>query len=629
MRPERNSKTLDTTRIFSRSPHQQHSSTVLHRSRQFHRAMGSNTHPKELHPQLPRLLVQRRERKTHKHKGATSHSKNIRKSTERCSKSSSKYHERQQNSSVNISKTRIKSINNTATNYITNTSGTDQKKLFFRSTSHSGERSSPCRFPLSSRSHSSNRNSNIPSCIQSVNERTSSSSTSGSIFNKVQCKTSRIPFIDSRQKIQSNKHIHSRLEQIQNPVCIPSTKSNTQSNLQVEQGRPRDPGFNHTRLANQKLVFSITDTNKEEIPTPATRGRSVPNNKIRKTVLQRKQISFDRTSVIRCHIPKTFSSSLKRKLVIPTRKSTFDHYQIHWKIFSKFVSEKKMQINHQAVYEFFNHLIDKKLKYGSILQYRSAISRPLRYLLPKLDLLQDTVIKDLLQFTKSHQIKSNHEFPFWNLDRVIEMLSSPQFNSLCHQSHSLFFKKVLFLTLLASPKRIAEFHALSLSKSSFRESSIILRPHDKFIKKNATAIFNPEDIIIPKFAENKIICPVYNLQQYLEITSSICEERRVPRPDQLFIKDDTRPFTIHQLRSSIKEIIIRADPLSPKETSNFHSVRKIASTMLDYRGYSLQDIFKSMQWRSSQTYLKYYCQLGLVDPSTRGCVIAGKSLPST
>ena len=250
-------------------------------------------------------------------------------------------------------------------------------------------------------------------------------------------------------------------------------------------------------------------------------------------------------------------------------------------------------------------------------------------MLPELNMLQDNVIKDLLQFTKSHLIKQNKQFPFWNLDKVLEMLSSHQFKALCNKNPSLYFKKVIFLVLLASPKRINEFKAISLSKSSILSDKIILRTHAKFIKKNATALYNPSELPIPSYPMNSDICPVQNLKKYLEITQKICLNTETLRPDQLFIKENGLPFTTHQLRSSIREIIIRADPLAPKESSTFHNVRKVASTLLDYRGFSYQQIMDSMQWKNSQTYLTYYCQLGLIEQNQKGCIIAGKVIPST
>lgn len=244
-------------------------------------------------------------------------------------------------------------------------------------------------------------------------------------------------------------------------------------------------------------------------------------------------------------------------------------------------------------------------------------------------MLEDKTIKDLLQYTRSHLIKEEKQFPFWDLDKVLEMFQSKQFNSLCSVKPDLYFKKVLFLTILAVPRRIEEIKAISISRSTFKESEMILRPHAKFIKKNASATFNPQEIKIPKFTENPAICPIYNLQQYLEITNKICSNKNQVRPDQLFIKSDSSPFSTHQLRSSIREIIFRADPFSNKSTSTPHSIRKTAATILDYRGFTLRDIMNQMQWRSSETYMKYYCQIGLVPNTSRSCVIAGNIIPST
>ena len=158
---------------------------------------------------------------------------------------------------------------------------------------------------------------------------------------------------------------------------------------------------------------------------------------------------------------------------------------------------------------------------------------------------------------------------------------------------------------------------------------MILRTHPKFVKKNATASFNPTDLPIPHYSDNKEICPIFNLQKYLEKIDDICTNKNLNRPDQLFIQSDLKPFTTHQLRASVREIIFRADPLSNQRNPTFHSVRKIAATMLDYRGFSLEHILNSMQWKSSNTYLKYYCQIGLVPQTNKGCVIAGNVLPST
>ena len=84
-----------------------------------------------------------------------------------------------------------------------------------------------------------------------------------------------------------------------------------------------------------------------------------------------------------------------------------------------------------------------------------------------------------------------------------------QFNKLCNNDINLFLKKVIFLVLLTNLRRIPEFQAFSITKSIITANKSILKPHDKFIKKNSSAKFCPKDICIPSFPDNKLLCPKY------------------------------------------------------------------------------------------------------------------------
>ena len=106
--------------------------------------------------------------------------------------------------------------------------------------------------------------------------------------------------------------------------------------------------------------------------------------------------------------------------------------------------------------------------------------------------------------------------------------------------------------MLANLKRVSEFQAFILSKSDFKYPEIILRTHNKFVKKNATATYSPTDVKTAEFSENMLFCPVHNLRKYLEITDTLCQDNNICRPDQLFINMDGSPITKHQLRASIK-----------------------------------------------------------------------------
>ena len=84
-----------------------------------------------------------------------------------------------------------------------------------------------------------------------------------------------------------------------------------------------------------------------------------------------------------------------------------------------FCNNKNLPVNKTLVYEFFNSLIDRKRAYGSLLQYRSALTKPLKFLIPDINLLEDIYIKDLLSYAKSHLIRKEKRFPKWSLDKIL------------------------------------------------------------------------------------------------------------------------------------------------------------------------------------------------------------------
>ena len=347
--------------------------------------------------------------------------------------------QRQQDRLLHSGQTRIKQISSETGDNMSDFTSANRKELHVRSSTHSREGSSPGRFPVQARSPSTHRATNFSTSIPKSNDQFESNSPSRLIFDQIQLQIDQLPFIHSRSESGENKHIHSEMEQVQDPLCISSSQHDSQNTLQVEKRGGGHPNSNSTRLANKELVLSTTTTSQEENQTRPSRAGPIRKDENRKTVLPRREIPSLRTSVIRANIPKDFSKSLKNKLVNPTKKSTTKHYQQMWKGFKRFISERKLELNQQSIYEFFNHLIDRNLKLGSLLQYRSALSRPLKHILPELDLIQDPVIKDLIQFIKSNKIKDIKQFPFWSLDDVLLMFDSLAFKKQCIENNSIFF----------------------------------------------------------------------------------------------------------------------------------------------------------------------------------------------
>ena len=72
------------------------------------------------------------------------------------------------------------------------------------------------------------------------------------------------------------------------------------------------------------------------------------------------KIALNRSSVIKEHLSKEFSKSLRTKLIGTNQTSTENHYNIHWKIFVKYLRSLKLELNQSAIHKFFTHSIDRK-----------------------------------------------------------------------------------------------------------------------------------------------------------------------------------------------------------------------------------------------------------------------------
>ena len=224
------------------------------------------------------------------------------------------------------------------------------------------------------------------------------------------------------------------------------------------------------------------------------------------------------------------------------------------------------------VYRFFNFLILKRNKYKTLLVYRSALKRPIKSLFPHYNIESDENLKNLMLCVKN-KFKKSIETPLWDLDKVLKYIRSITKNDV-----ETYVKKCFFLVLLAS-RRIAEFKALVVSRlMECSDGSIILRPHSKFLKKNHTGKFYPQDIPIPSFIEDLNICPVHHLKSYLKITSDIFKNSKKKRPDQLWIDMNGKSLNLSKMRSWFREIVFKGDSEASNENTKFHSIRAVAAS---------------------------------------------------
>ena len=126
--------------------------------------------------------------------------------------------------------------------------------------------------------------------------------------------------------------------------------------------------------------------------------------------------------------------------------------------------------------------------------------------------------------------------PAWDLDLVLELLCSNQFN--INVTSLDLTRKCIFLLGLALGCRISEFHSLLRGnryiKFARNMKSVTLIPNACFIAKNETLDFRRQPMVVhalfKRDGSHSPLCPVLALKQYLELTQHCNSEKLFVSP---------------------------------------------------------------------------------------------------
>ena len=320
-------------------------------------------------------------------------------------------------------------------------------------------------------------------------------------------------------------------------------------------------------------------------------------------------INFDRIQNLKDQLPDVFPPEVCNKIVINLRDSSIGKYENLFNCFKKFIHKEYGKNNKfplLAVVLFFNQLIDKGLSYNTLKGYRAALGPILSGYFPNYCLTEDKYIKAMITGVNRRKPSNTHQFPGWDLDKVVSFLNTSRDNS------TLFLtQKTLFLVALACPLRANQFNNLCISRSTFTPEHIILRNHPSFMAKNQKNNYTPTEITFRKHPNRPKICPVRQLNFYLEYTNKVCAERNIDRKDHIWLDENFKIMSTNKMRTLFRECIFKADPNATKESTTFHSIRGQVSSKLLYNGASLQEIMSRMNWKSNSVFSSYYALLGL------------------
>ena len=254
---------------------------------------------------------------------------------------------------------------------------------------------------------------------------------------------------------------------------------------------------------------------------------------------------------------------------------------------------------------------------NTIAVYRSAICDPL-----SIGFGIDFEDRKLKLLSRSMWLKkpgTRSAEPKWNLDLVLTLLSSNQFN--INMSKDFIIMKCIFLLALALGNRISEFHSL-LRGSKFVKfnrnfKAVTIIPNASFLAKNESPSFRrmPMKVlaIFNRDGSPHPLCPVNALRLYLDCTKNCKSSKLFVNPESLAPCNKGR--IVFYIRSLIRMS-------QPDAYSKFHDFRILSSWHAFWANMSWSILRARGFWKSNRALSNFYLRGST--PSQSACVAFGR-----
>ena len=314
----------------------------------------------------------------------------------------------------------------------------------------------------------------------------------------------------------------------------------------------------------------------------------------------------------RCYGPDVVSYLLKSH-----RETTLRQYNSVWQQWIGFLkTQNPSDVTQNTFLSFLAYIFkDRNRQPSTVASYRSALKLPLQW---GFNIRVDTDTDSLLS-RAFRNVRPSVPAPIkisWSLDKVLAYLVS---ESAVNFSIKFIQHKAVFLLALASGARASELAALSRDEKwiSFNEDgSLLLRPDPSFLAKNELPAERWNPWSIPALeGDDKALCPVQSLRDYLEATSSA-------KTSSLFLNQiGSKALSTANISSILCQVIKAGDKDS---FPSGHDVRKVASSLAFFRGMELSALSRYTGWRSRGVFTKHYCTR--LNELKLSCVSAGRQV---
>lgn len=285
------------------------------------------------------------------------------------------------------------------------------------------------------------------------------------------------------------------------------------------------------------------------------------------------------------------------------RPSSINTYQIAWKKWQAWATQNRVELKNPKGSDFAKFLIDlhikQKLSYRTILVYKSAISSLCD---PSTEnrLSSHFLVKQALRsLSNSHTPASIKKAPIWDTDIVVTWLrnNSPNSNNLYECS-----ARAAILLLLCSGRRVHDLTLLMINEENctVTEDYIIFWP--KFGSKTDNSKNRQSGWRLLKNKENRNFDPLFWIKQVIKLSEG---RRQKCNVYNLFItacgnpKVASRTVIAGWVKKSLEKAGINASP---------GSIRPAVASKNWIQNYPLDEILCRGNWRSENTFMKYYCR---------------------
>ena len=312
-----------------------------------------------------------------------------------------------------------------------------------------------------------------------------------------------------------------------------------------------------------------------------------------------------------------FSFEDARNTAKAIRSSSAKLYEARWKYFCNWCNQKDihpLQASLPEIVTFISHLReDLKLSVTCIQGYKAALNEIFK--LDNRDLNDCKVLSSIIKSFKKACSPSDHKYPEWDLQLVLDSLKKPPYEPLDKASILDVSKKTAFLLALASAKRVGEIHAFSSEiKHAEKWTAITISTLPFFVAKNQDPSkddprFGPFSVpALPRDSKGNrpLLCPVRAVKIYLKRT-----KKARSRCQRLFLNPriPDKPVAKNTISSWIRDVIRQAHinvNIKPPDKIRAHSLRGFGPSIQFSINRALHQVLRAGTWASQTTFTKAY-----------------------